>query len=346
MLDNEIWMLSLLTLSVSSILFILLLYLVVRKMIEVHHQNRIEQAKAVMHPLILNYLMDGTLTREIRLNTRVAREAAEELFKQFAEVLVEQDIQDRIAKLTTIHLQGYYRKKLKSKRWSTRMNVLYHIEDLRIEALLPDLLNRLNHRRVTHEEKVQMLRILATFQHPAIVQYLTTLSFLSDSDYRGILLRLDRNLLDILLLGFYQSNKRLRYALLDVIAIKNDLHYVHLVETVFDHSNGEERIRAYKTLIGLGYVKNKQKFIQLAHSPIWEERMLTAKLLGSLKEVQDLPALYALLRDANWWVRFQAGQAIYGYREGKEILMEIVKEDEDSFARDMAREWLQRGAIE
>lgn len=343
MFRDEIWILSVLALTVTSILFILLVYLVCRKVLEIHHSNRIEQRKKFMHPLILNYLMDGTLSENIRLDTRVQKESAEELLKQFSKVLNEKDIIEKVSQFADLHFQEYYRKKLKSRRWSTRMNTLYYIEYLRMETMIPDITKMFTHRRTSHEEKIQLLRMLATFQSPDTIQYLHAYPFLSNSDYIGILLRLDQSLFNRLVSDYFQSNEQLRYAILEVIALKNQLQYMSLVESIFDHYNGEQRIRAYKTLVQLGYIKNKQKLIQLADSPVWEERMLTAKMLGLLKENEDLPILKSLLHDANWWVRSQAGRAIYGYGAGKELLKKIVQEDEDPFARDMAQEWLQKG---
>ena len=102
--------------------------------------------------------MDGTLSENIRLDTRVQKESAEELLKQFSKVLNEKDIIEKVSQFADLHFQEYYRKKLKSRRWSTRMNTLYYIEYLRMETMIPDITKMFTHRRTSHEEKIQLLR--------------------------------------------------------------------------------------------------------------------------------------------------------------------------------------------
>ncbi len=45
--------------------------------------------------------------------------------------------------------------------------------------------------------------------------------------------------------------------------------------------------------------------------------MLAAKLIGELKEEKGLNRLVELLHDQTWWVRFQAGQAIWSVPKWK-----------------------------
>ncbi|SOC09527.1 HEAT repeat protein [Ureibacillus xyleni] len=343
MFNQEILFLSILNLVLFVGLISLLGYLVIRKFIEIKHQNQLADVKNKLQPSVINYLLEGYFGNSFTFKKRVYLQAMEELFVNYAEVLTEEKVKMHILDFADHHFKHIYVKNLSSRRWSTRMNTLYYIEELGMESLIPTMLNRMDHRKTSQTEKVQMLRILATFQHPKIVEYVSEFNFMSDSDYKGILLKLNHQLLDLLFLNYHQHNAQLKYALLDVIYITSNLQYIHLVEDIFKHSIGEERIRSYKALVKLGYAQDINKFIPLVHSMVWEERMLTAKLLGTVKEQQYLPALRELLRDPIWWVRTQAGHAIASYPNSTEILQDVVQTEQDQFAKDLALEWLQKG---
>lgn len=56
-----------------------------------------------------------------------------------------------------------------------------------------------------------------------------------------------------------------------------------------------------------------------------------------------IPRLIELMHDRTWWVRSQATQAIIQFTNGKEILRTILESSKDTFAKDMAWEWLHKG---
>jgi HEAT repeat protein len=135
----------------------------------------------------------------------------------------------------------------------------------------------------------------------------------------------------------------LQKAILDVISIKKESSYLLFTENIFAVYSGELRLRALKALAVLGSVKEINTYLELLYSSKWEERMLAAKLVGNLKEERGLNRLIELLHDQTWWVRFQAGQAICLFPNGKEILEQVYTTSTDMFAKDMAWEWLHKG---
>lgn len=344
MLNNELFILSIITLSFLGLLAILLVYLMVRKAIDIKKRREIEVYKDHARPLIFMMLTEESYSRELTVETVIHQKAIEELLSKFVKILEGEQEKQRLTGLATLYLTDYYQKRLKSNRWSYRMNALYHIEDFNMSVLLPEIVKLTKKTRVTHEELVHVLRILASFQYLKINDLLTTRFFyLSEYEYRNILIRLEQDKFDRFVLKFHKSNHSLQKAILDVISIKKDLNYLSFTENIFSIYSGEVKLRALKALAEIGYVKQIEPYLELLYSPIWQERMMTAKLVGAIKEDKGIRRLIELLHDQTWWVRFQAGQAICQFPNGKDILQRVLETSKDSFAKDMAWEWLHKG---
>jgi hypothetical protein len=162
-------------------------------------------------------------------------------------------------------------------------------------------------------------------------------------EYRTILARLDDTLFSQFLEGFHTLPAPMQYALLDMIGYKKDTRYLAFTEEAFRNNRGEVRIKALKSLAAIGYVPSIDPYISLLKSPEWEERMLAAKLIGSLREKKVLQELTQLLHDPVWWVRSQAGQSVMMFPKGRQVLQKVAENSTDLFARDMAMEWINRG---
>lgn len=224
------------------------------------------------------------------------------------------------------------------------MNALYNIEDLHFIELQPQVLEAAIKERISHDERVQSLRILAAFQFEGINDLLLYNSEkLSDGELRNIILRLNENLFSRLITDFHRAVNSLKYAIIDAAGIRKELRYLHFIESVYASHDGETRLRAVKALSSLGVVKDITPYLKLRHSEDWKERMMAAKLFGSLKERELLPHLLDLLHDRSWWVRSQAGQSIMMFPDGKEELQIVLDTSNDSYARDMAWEWMNKG---
>lgn len=344
MVHNEIWVLSIATLLILSVLLTLLFYLIVRKAIENRRQSEIEKIKEKMNPLLYTYLAEGNISRGLQPDSLVKEKALEELLNHYADVLEGAVEKQNLSILAELHLTDYYKRSLKSFRWSRRMNALYHIEDFKMKTLQNNILPIVESSKSTKEEVVLSLRILASFQFQKIPFFLVEKwSSLSEYDYRTILYRLDSPRLEPFILQFNQCSEQLKYALIEVISLKKELRYIRFLETIFIMSESEVRLRALKAISSIGNVSKIDPYLSLVHSAIWQERMMAAKLYGNIKDRELLPHLKTMLSDPNWWVRFQAGQSIMMFPDGKKILYTIYQTTDDLFARDMAWEWMNKG---
>ncbi|MEH7415191.1 HEAT repeat domain-containing protein [Neobacillus drentensis] len=344
MLTDELLFLSILTVSLMGILVILLGYLTIRKTIEIRKRKTIELYHKIHNPLISSILIEGSMARKLNPKNVLQQKALEQLLSRYTKIIEGKEEKDRLSKLASMYLTDYYRKQLLNHKWSTRMNTLYHIEDFNMINLLDDVFRLLNRKRLSHQELIHILRILSLFQFPQLFDLLTTkYQDLTEFDYRHILMPLEQNKFEQYILHFHQADLPLQKAIMDVIASKREVSYNHFLEKVFSSYSGEIRLRALKALAEIGYVKNSAPYLELLYSDKWEERMVAIKLIGALKEEKAIPRLIELLHDRTWWVRSQAGQAISQYTHGKEILRTVLESSKDTFAKDMAWEWLHKG---
>ncbi|NRD78258.1 HEAT repeat domain-containing protein [Bacillus sp. BRMEA1] len=343
MLKKQLFLLAFLIISFVVLLIIILGYLMVRKAIASMKRKQIQHYKEEYHPLLMKMITEPASPRDLVLDSLTKQKAVEELLSKYTQVLEGEDERRHLSEIAQSALGQYYQKRLHDKRWSIRMNTLYHIEDFKMIQLEEDVYNRTK-TDLSREEHFHALRILALFQFEKIFELLTErYGYLTEIELRNILFRLETQHFEQFVQNYHESNPTLQKAVLDVISIKRETDYLPFLEQIFPLSSGEIRLRVLKALANIGYVEDIDTYMELLYSPKWEERMLAAKLIGTLREEKALPRLVELLQDSSWWVRSQAGESISHFVKGKQILMEVLQTSTDSFARDMAWEWLHKG---
>ncbi|WP_316572468.1 HEAT repeat domain-containing protein [Neobacillus sp. YIM B06451] len=341
---TELYALSILTSLLIGTLFLLLLYLAIRKIVAKKKREQVNEYKEKYNPYLFEYITEGTISRKLVPRSGVEKKAVEELLAKYAEILEAGEERKNLSDLAVLHLTDYYRGRLKSRKWSSRMNALYYIENFKMGTLLKDLFSMLVQKRTSRDELIHILRILANFQFINLYEYLNRkFSFLSEFECRNILIRLEDGHFDQFTLGFHQARVELQHAVLDVIGVKKDIRYLPFLESIFQSYSGESRLRALKAIASIGYVNNLDDYLPLAYSTRWEERMLTARIIGSMRDEKGIASLIELMHDRTWWVRSQAGQALAKFPGGSAILKGIVDTTTDQFARDMAIEWIHKG---
>lgn len=346
MVKNEIWVLTIASSFLLAVLLFLLFYLIIRKALENQSRKQMENQKKRMSPLLLTFLTEGELSRELKPETKLKERALEELLTHYADLLEGVEEKQYLTVLAELHLAHYYRRSLKSIRWSRRMNALFHIEDFNMKMMQDDLVAIVETTKASKEELVLLLRILAAFHYENLPHLLINKwSHLTEYDYRTILYRLDGDSLEPFILEFNKCSEQLKFAIIEVISLKKEVKYVRFLEHIFSVNERELRLRSLKAIASIGYVSTLRPYLSLATSSIWQERMMAAKLFGNMKDRELIGQLSVLLGDSSWWVRFQAGQSIMMFSDGKEILHDIYQTSKDSFARDMAWEWMNKGVM-
>lgn len=127
------------------------------------------------------------------------------------------------------------------------------------------------------------------------------------------------------------------------MGLKRDIEYLPHLEVQLKQEDVEIRIRSLRAIYEIGVIINPETYLPFVKSPIWEERLMIAKLFQLLPLSYTLPHLQILLEDESWWVRSQAARTMMNDKNGRESLEEYIENSSDRYAIDMAYEALGKG---
>ncbi len=307
----------------------------------------IEQYKEQLRERVFYYLYheDKTFIEESFNAQQMI--AIEELLSDFADVIDEGESRTRIQLYAETHFTDAYKKALHHRRWSIRMNTLYAIEDFHMEGMLASVLSFYDKPSLTVGEESQFLKILVVFQHPQFLYYIThSRQPLSESVYRSLYGQMNDEQFRECVKVYDELPIYLQLSLIDMIGIEHKWEYASFLKEQLSSSVDEQRIRALKALNELSYPMEVETLLFHVHASGWQERMMATKLLGKTKDEQALPLLETLLQDVHFSVRSNAAKSMLLIRNGKDYLFQVYQNTEDRYAKDMAREWLERGGVE
>ncbi|KIL43593.1 hypothetical protein KP77_32990 [Jeotgalibacillus alimentarius] len=243
----------------------------------------------------------------------------------------------RLKQAAQQHLSDYYRRILKKGSWAERVNVLYYIEDFKMDSLQIEVKTHFLDLRDRDEEYRQSLRVLAGFGDEMLIQLLKRDEAFSTGFIKELLRRLPSD-----------SVEQLKQAKDLPVIVKTSMlsyfgetgHYEHLpyVEKHLVHVEKEIRLKAIAALCQYRYISSAEKISGFLTSEQWEERMYGARLAGILQLTRYSTSLMKLAGDPNWWVRFAACEALKQMPDGEILLTFAAEGHEDSYARDMARQ--------
>lgn len=123
------------------------------------------------------------------------------------------------------------------------------------------------------------------------------------------------------------------------------LHAPEAVEPLLPllgHSDYRVRLNAVRSLGLIGDHGTGDAIARLAGDPAWEVRNVVMQSLDKIHSTRHAGILRDALKDASWWVRFSAAQALWSTgTEGRRILAESVTGNSDRYAREMSRQILE-----
>lgn len=326
-----------------TILLFLFVFIVIQRMREKKSLAYITDYIHKYGDILYLQLIEGDqFSSRIKPINKTEKKAIEKILLHYSKNITDNDILLRIKYFVEANLQNDYRKQLNSRRWSTRMNVLYKIIDFQMEFLVDDVLKMLNSsKKYSADEYFQMYKILSFFRKEEFIGYLSHPKFeLAEIDFKKLIFNADTKQLESLIAQFEDLPIALKYSIIDIIGIKNFLDGLPFLERRLVDRDLEIRIRALKANVQLGVIRDLSLYLPFIESSSWEERLMIAKLLMFVPIETSLPYLKKLLKDPSWWVRSQAAKTIKTYKEGETVLETIIETIEDRFAIDMAKEAL------
>lgn len=300
--------------------------------------------------VMMEYIRSGGTSRNLLFADGARREGLLSALTQLAGMNRSSATASAISRFAELHLTVFLRKQLRSKIWSDRVNALLYIEQLRVGTVIHELEHVLQQRRCTDIERFLSVRAMARIEAGDAVRCLEQLEpRFSDFQVLQIMFLLPAALLNEWTGKFATLPPRLQLSLIDALRIRNMRS--EQVLALLEHSANcefvELRIRALKSLANFGYMSPEGSASLLerigrSEDAGWEERLMQAKLMGSVREEEFLDALESMMGDAVYLVRQEAAHAIAQYKGGLNRLSVISSFHRDRYAREMAEEAIER----
>ncbi|RBW71509.1 HEAT repeat domain-containing protein [Bacillus taeanensis] len=321
----------------------LFLFLIVWKYYRNKQETKQQTVKRDLLSKLNRYIQQSEFPKEYNLEDSLVFHGVEEALAEYGSFVRDVETSRYIREYVEKNFTPYYRRLLSHRSWSIRMNTLYRIDDFQMTTLHKELMKLYRSSETTKLEKYQIMRIFATLQHENLFYMLGGQGEgLPNFYYRDILLRLDEAFFAKFIERSKEYSLPLLEGLLDAVGEKRDITYLSFVEQMLLHSSIEIRIRALKAISKLGYIQRYDIVFQLAQSNSWQERLMCARILAKVQTKDSLSFLKTMMSDSSWWVRSAAAQSVLEFADGRKILSEISNHHEDQYARDMAKEWLER----
>ncbi|WP_175990325.1 HEAT repeat domain-containing protein [Bacillus sp. Marseille-Q1617] len=346
MFENEIFYFSVVLVSLLLILFLLFSYLVIKKLIGNDRRAKVEKYKEDYRLSLFQYFQDEANEESLSFRSQLEVKAFIELTAGFAKVLGGYTINERIRVFAETHFESYIYSRLTHRRWSMRMNALYWIEEFDMKNMFVHLDRLFASKKLTKSEEIQLLKIyILNENHNILEKMISPRHALTEFDYSLLFKSLNGRQLDRFIQMFDELPMEIRYALVDSIGLRGRQADSLFLESLLDNQAGEIRIRALKAIVEMEHFLAPSKLTQHLLSSSWQERLMAIKACEYIRSPELVQYLEDLMSDSSFYVRSQAAQSLLRLASGKEVLSEIAASAEDAFARDMAAQWLERGAV-
>lgn len=318
-----------------------MLYLVIQRKLSEIRQREKEVYTMKTKELWYKYLLqEGNFVKKLIPRNGCQIESVEEILLSYKRNIFNKMMHTKIKYFAKAYLAKYYRHEMKSKVWRKRLNAMYRVIDFEIESLIP-FVDTLPLKSLSQEEHLQILKMFSLMKKERFLQkLLETHVMFSETEYRVIFAMLEEDMLEKLFFEMDKLERKACLALIDAMAVNGHMDFVKKLEQLLINEWIEIRVRALKAIEMIGVIENLDIYIPFISSPIWEERLMMAKLLKHAPFQHTEPYLLTLLEDSNWWVRSQAARTIIENRQGAVKLESYIETAADRYAIEMAKEVL------
>ena len=251
----------------------------------------------------------------------------------------------RISQYANNYMTNYYRDLLHEPRWSKKMNALHRVYDFRLVGLLQDC-EKINYKELDADMQLQLFKIFARMSPKRLLKILLDEQWtLSEMDYRQIFMSVEDDTFKQLTVRFEELPLQGKTALIETLHTQQKFEYIDWLTNNLQHPVSEVRIRTLKALYQMKYVESIQLFEPFTHSDIWEERMMTAKLMRYFPIEQAHPFLEKLLEDSHYTVRLEASQSFANIKDGENWLQLFLNTSTDQYAIEMVKATLEQKKV-
>ncbi|MDO7906737.1 HEAT repeat domain-containing protein [Paenibacillus sp. JX-17] len=346
------WMIGL-----SVVLFVFLLLMLVALLFRnCRHTSKLDQRERRYRWLMEEdspldrFVKTGAESRHLHLRSGESVPAIEQALLESLSRVQNWEERARIEHFAEGLLLDDYKASLQSRRWNRRVKALQAIEKFRISGMNDHLKILMERSISTPIEQFKIRRILARSGDSSITEpEYWKHTEAAEIQQLQLLLPLPPNCWDRLLLYWKEYPLGVQCSMVDALRMLNvrTAEVLSIFEQGLLSTEDELRIRSLKALANFGYMTPEglqylQQLLEQKREPSVLERLMRAKLMGSIREDDFLPRLELLLGDPSLLVRQQAGEALARYQGGMEELERLAALHPDLYAREMAEETLER----
>ncbi|ARD47880.1 HEAT repeat domain-containing protein [Sporosarcina sp. P33] len=340
-MDKLLLTLLLIILFILLILFIMFFVLVYYRIQEVKKKEKIADYIKERQDEWYDYLFRDNLQAETLMPKHtVELEAIDELFFRLSYHFASEDISGKMNDFAKRYMSGYYTKQLNSRSAGVRINTLNKIKLFNLTFMAEEVLKQPQRKRkYSKTEYLLIYAIIAKFSAAEFVAHFIRPQVpLGEFDYKKLLIELEKSQIDLLGEKFDELPELLQLTLIEIAGVNYYLDWLPLLHQCLDSTNQELRIRALKSIAELEVADVLTLYKEFAYSPVWEERLMTAKILRSAPAEDALPVLNQLIGDSVYQVRAQAAKSMKSLRNGQQALYSVITTSSDEFAVDVAEE--------
>lgn len=336
------------TIALFILVVCIFCYLVVQRRMAQRFQQKVDRYIQKYEKSWYDYLLQGQAVddgiKAVGFPDYV-REAVDKIFITYVTVISNVEVKRNISRYAALNLKKHYIKMLRSKEWATRLNVLRRIILFDLDFLVPTIETNLKSNQIkTKEEYVVVLEIIAKYNRNLFLAHMYVPRMkLSEYEYKVLLAHIDAQYMTDFVADFDQLPIHLQLSVVDYLSLNSSVEKeaLYFLESLLQSIHLEIRIRALKAIRSFGIVTSIDKYRQFLMSYEWEERLMLAKVLCLMDGQETVPMLEQLIRDKYWNVRRQAALTLKDMKNGRTHLEAIVRNNEDRFAVEMAREVLE-----
>lgn len=344
---NEVRLFLTVLIILFFILSTLLIYLLIQKAASNRNRAKVEKYKEKLREPLFYFLYDGIQNKQFVINKNIPKQTAlEELLKSYKDILDGEETNERVALFAEMYFMDSFRRRIAARKWSTRMNVLFMIEQFHMAGLMEDVIQLMESAGLSKEEEYQIIKMMAAMDDLRLIDFLLNLKHpFSELEYRVIFSKMGDSTFQMFAERFDRLPLNLKYPFIDMIGIQNKAEYGPFLEALIASAETEIRIRGLKAVAEIGHGVNLAGLLFNMESEQWEERLMAAKVCGVMREEAYINPLLKLMGDPVYAVRNQAGRSLIKYPRGIEVLKEFISGTNDRYARDMAIEWVEKGSV-
>ena len=252
--------------------------------------------------------------------------------------------------IATLPLEKRALSELTSKRWEKRLHAAERLGYIAEDSALPQLMMALRDPAISvrYAAARSLVRLGC---HDAVVPIIQSLDLPGEISQRRIIEILiglrEASIEPILGILKNPSSPHSFLSIASRLAgmLKNGRCLPYL-QKLLRHEDPNVRLNSVRALASIGDHISIEPISKLGEDPSWEVRNSVMHALGKLGAQDQIPVLLQGLSDQEWWVRYNAAQALYHLGdEGIKALQNSVEHHVDGYGREMSAQILQKHGI-